>query len=70
MANRSDRMSILPRHIKRMLALCKDDLNPHRAGELRRLFIDAHAIEKQFKNKKIHDSKDVEESKVADAIEV
>jgi len=50
MANRSDRNSTYPRALKRMLTLGFGS-DPHRLGEVKRLFIDAHAIEKKFKAK-------------------
>lgn len=43
MANRSDFTSILPRRIKRFLAL-QSTGDAHHDGEMRRLFIEAHKI--------------------------
>ena len=51
MANRSDRLSVLPRQIKRMLSLM--DVDAHRRGEIRRLFMEAHATHKEVVKKRL-----------------
>ena len=51
MANRSDRGSVLPRKYKRMISLmCAD---AHRSGEMRRLFMNAHAVEQAYSKKRL-----------------
>ena len=53
MANRSDFDSaILPRYLKRIMALKTDFKDNHERGEWKRSFIHAHAIHKAAKNKK------------------
>ena len=51
MANRSDRGAALPRRYKRMISLMNADA--HRSGEMRRLFIDACAIEQAVVKKRL-----------------
>ena len=55
MAGRSDFQSALPRTIKKLISLSPVLADPHRAGEVRRLFLKAHAWHKQYKNKAFHD---------------
>ncbi len=68
MANRSDFQSILPRSIKRMLSLSRD-LDQHRIGEVRRLFIEAHKKHQEFKGRRL-DNDVVKEIKEVAATEV
>ena len=56
MANRSDRTSVFPRRLKRMLSLMSHDIDSHEEGNQRRLFMDAHkswneSIKKRMSNK-------------------
>jgi hypothetical protein len=50
MANRSDWNSVLPRQIKKLLALQPFE-NAHERGEAVRAWIDAHAHAKRARNK-------------------
>jgi len=52
MANRSDYQAKLPRRFKRMLSLSSTG-DPHRDGEIRRIFISAHCNEIEVRNKKM-----------------
>jgi len=51
MANRSDFQSDFPRYLKRLWIMTKHE-NAHEAGEWKRDFRAAHAIHRDFKNKK------------------
>jgi hypothetical protein len=48
LANRSTFLTVLPRNIKRLIDLTPG--NAHHIGEIRRLFIDAHAHHKKWHN--------------------
>jgi len=48
MANRSDRNSILPRQLKRMLSLDRYTDNEAQRSAIRKLFISAHAHEEHI----------------------
>ena len=66
MANRSDfHKAKLPRVLKRALTMGEvRGADPHRAGELRRMFVQAHATHLAFKNRRgdqhFRDAEDVE----------
>ena len=51
MANRSDFQSAYPRSIKRLLSLSPSLQDPHRHGEVKRLFMKAHKWHQEYKNK-------------------
>lgn len=66
MANKSDRNSVLPRRLKRMISLAPDlQTDEKRSREVRRLFISAHAHAESVRRTVLSqkgDSKDFTES--------
>lgn len=52
MANRSDYNSILPRQYKKLISL-QYFSDPHQRGEVRRLWIAAHAADKKARQKRL-----------------
>lgn len=51
MANRSDFQNALPRTVKRVLDL-NYGLDPHHKAVVRKMFVEAHATHRAYKNKK------------------
>jgi hypothetical protein len=62
MANRSDFVSVLPRSIKRVIALGINKTDSHYTGMLRRNFIEAHDVEKKAVKKREKMVVDVKET--------